>query len=52
MPDDLLNKCDFIESTAGRLSIRTLDVILSAPGALFEDRPLTTLPTRDSVTKP
>ena len=49
--NDLLNKCMIIGSIAGRLSLRTLHVILSTPGALFEGRSLTIFSTKDSVTE-
>ena len=38
------------DSMAGKLSLRTLAVILSWTGALFEDKPLITFPTYCSVT--
>ena len=39
-----------IDSMAGKLSLRTLAVILSRPGALFKDKPLITFSIYCSVT--
>ena len=38
------------DSMVGKLSLRTLAVILSWPGTLFKDKPLKTFPTSCSVT--